>query len=177
MFAIINLLGSSLMIGTSIIGIITIINKIGKFCKIIDENKVDGFKIGFDKLITEIIEDTNQCVESINSIANNSTKIFFILYDIVSGNKFIKKDKDGKIIICNKSKIFSSYKNKIDELSNKVKKYQEELFKFKKKKNKSSDSEEDEEDFSYSDVSSDSGDYEHLPIIQEIKNDNENDIE
>lgn len=158
MIEVINLLISSVMIGTSCIGVITIINKIGKLCKIIDENKVDGFKIGFDTLMLDFIDDTNKCVESISSITNNLTKISLIVYDIVTGNKYIKKDKDGKIIICNKSKLDTSYKNKIEELSSKVKKYKEELNKIKVKKEKNTDKMSDEsdmEDKSSDDKSSD----------------------
>ena len=156
MIAIIHLLINSFMIGTSCIGVITIINKIGKLCKIIDENKKDGFKIGFDSIMLDLIDETNKCVESISSITYNVNKIIIIIYDISLGNKFIKKDKDGKIIICNKSKIYSSYKSKIEELSNRVKKYQEELNKVKKP-NKSDDSSKNNslsDDDTYSDVSS-----------------------
>lgn len=131
MSAIFNLLANILMTGTSIIGVATIINKVGKFCKIVDENKKDGFKIGFDTVMLESINDINNCVESISTISNNSTKIACILYDILVGNKYIKKDKDGKVIICSKLKVYSGFKDKINELNTKVKKYQEELSKLK----------------------------------------------
>ena len=178
------------MIGTSCIGVITIVNKIGKFCKIIDENKKDGFKLGFDALMLDSIDEINKCVESVSTITNNLNKILFILYDITVGNKFIKKDKDGKIIICNKSKVFNGYKNKIDELSSKVKKYQEELTKIKSNKKNNSNTENNEltndsessdvvseNDSTYSDVSSDSdlilddkSINNHLEIIEQIEN-------
>ena len=134
MSAIFNLLANILMTGTSIIGVATIINKVGKFCKIVDENKKDGFKIGFDTVMLESINDINNCVESISTISNNSTKIACILYDILVGNKYIKKDKDGKVIICSKLKVYSGFKDKINELNTKVKKYQEELSKLKTNK-------------------------------------------
>jgi hypothetical protein len=174
MSAIFNLLANILMTGTSIIGVTTIINKVGKFCKIIDENKKDGFKIGFDTIMLESINDINNCVEAISTISNNSSKILFILYDISVGNKYVKKDKDGKIIICSKLKVYSGFKDKIEELNSKVKKYQEELTKLKKNKKTKNDGEKDDkkdsEDSSdeseesssinnentYSDVSSDS---------------------
>lgn len=144
------------MIGTSCIGVITIINKIGKLCKIIDENKKDGFKIGFDSIMLDLIDETNKCVESVSSITYNVNKIIIIIYDISIGNKFIKKDKDGKIIICNKSKIYSAYKSKIEELSNRVKKYQEELNKVNKPNNSDNSSKNNSlsDDDTYSDVSS-----------------------
>ena len=157
MIAIIHLLINSFMIGTSCVGVITIINKIGKLCKIIDENKNDGFKIGFDSIMLDLIDETNKCVESISSITYNVNKIVIIIYDISIGNKFIKKDKDGKIIICNKSKIYSTYKNKIEELSNRVRKYQEELTKIKKTSTNDDSSKNNslsEDEDTYSDVSS-----------------------
>lgn len=79
------------------------------------------------------IDELNKCVESISIISGNIGKICIIIYDISVGNKFIKKDKNGKIIICNKSKLYSGYKDKIDELKNKVKKYEKELKKIKVK--------------------------------------------
>ena len=187
MIAIIHLLLNSLMIGTSCIGVITIVNKIGKFCKIIDDNKKDGFKLGFDALMLDSVDEINKCVESLSTITNNLNKITFILYDITVGNKFIKKDKDGKIIICNKSKVVNEYKNKIGELSTKVKKYQEELNKIKsnKKNNSNTDdngstnsNESSDNDSTYSGVSDDSDDLildeksinEQLEIIEEIEN-------
>lgn len=152
MSAIFNLLANILITGTSIIGVATIVNKIGKFCKIIDENKKDGFKIGFDTIMLETINDMNNCVEAISNISNSSTKIMCIVYDIFIGNKYIKKDKDGKIIICSKSKIYSGFKDKIEELNNRVKKYKDELNKLKKVKDE--DNEKLNEN-TYSEVSSD----------------------
>ena len=144
MSAIFNLLANILMTGTSIIGVSTIINKVGKFCKIVDENKKDGFKIGFDTIMLESINDINNCVESISTISNNSSKILCILYDICVGNKYVKKDKDGKIIICSKLKVYSGFKDKIEELNSKVKKYQDELTKLKKNKKTKDDGEKDD---------------------------------
>ena len=137
MIAIFNLLTNILITGTSIIGTITIINKIGKFCKVIEENNEDGFKMAFDTCMMDTIDDMNKSIDSIGMIANNFNNIIFIMYDIFTGNKYIKKNKEGKLIICNKSKVFSGYKDKIDELNCKVKKYQEELKKIKKPKEKS----------------------------------------
>jgi hypothetical protein len=133
MIAIINLLTNIFITGTSIIGCATIINKVGKFFKIIEENKDDGFKLAFDNVMMESIDDMNKCVESMSTIASNINHIIFIFYDISVGNKFIRKNKDGKIIICGKTKIHSGYKDKIDELKNRVKKYEEELKKIKHK--------------------------------------------
>ena len=169
MYAILNLVTNTVMTGFAFVGIGTIIIKAGNFFKIIEENKEDGFKKGFDAIMLESIDEMNTCVESISIITNNFNKIFFTLYDILTGNKYIKKDKDGKIIICTKSKLYSGFKDKIEELNSKVKKYQQELNKIKKKKkdndhNEEKDNEDNDEESSedsssdeeiYSDVSSD----------------------
>jgi hypothetical protein len=141
-FAIFNLLSNIFTTGFACIGVGTVINKCGKFFKIINENKKDGFKNAFDTIMLDTVEEMNKCVESISVITSNSNKIIFTIYDISVGNKFIKKDKDGKIIICNKSKIYSGYKNKLEELSSKVKKYQEELSKIKGNKNNNDDNDD-----------------------------------
>ena len=152
MSAILNLISNICMLGCSIIGAITIINKGGHFFKIIEDNKVDGFRKAFDCIMLESVDDINKSVASINIISNNCIKISFILYDIFIGNKYIKKDKDGKIIICNKSLIPAEYKDKIEELNNKLKKYQDELSKIKqtdkKSDNESDESSSDSEEFS-----------------------------
>lgn len=168
MSAIASLIINSLVIVSSSMGVMSVIIKFGKFFKIMEENHEDGFKKGFDKIMLESIDEMNTCVESISIITKNSNKLFFILYDLIVGNKYIKKDKDGKIIIFNKSKLYSGFKNKIDELNNKVKKYQQELRKFKTNKDNINDEEllsncssndennESEEFSSVSSVSSDS---------------------
>jgi len=133
--AILSLIANSFISGLAVIGAGTLINKLGKFFKIIDESSEDGYRKGFDSIMVESIDEINNCVESSTRITNNFHKIFFIIYDISIGNKFIKKNKEGKLIICTKSKIYSGYKDKIEELNDKVKKYQDELNKMKHKKN------------------------------------------
>lgn len=152
MIAIFNLLTNIFITGTSIIGCVTIINKIGNFCKTIEENQDDGFKKAFDNIMMESIDDMNKCVESSSAIASNINNMVFILYDIVSGNKIIKKNKDGKIIVCGKEKIYSGFKDKIDELKNKVKLYENELKKIKKDKNKEQSSSDSDTDSSNTDL-------------------------
>jgi hypothetical protein len=151
MYAILNLVTNTIMTGFAVIGVGTVIIKVGNFFKVIEENKEDSFKKGFDKIMLESIEEMNTCVESISIITNNFNKIFFTLYDIVVGNKYIKKDKNGKIIICTKTKLYSGFKNKIEELNSKVKKYQNELNKIKK--NKINDKNNKNDDDSLSDDS------------------------
>lgn len=167
-FAILSLISNTFVTSLACVGLATVVNKVGKFFKIIDEHKNDGFKAGFDTIMIDSIDELNKCVESISIISGNIGKICIIMYDISVGNKFIKKDKNGKIIICNKSKLYSGYKDKIDELKNKVKKYENELKKIKVKKPKNGcDNDNDDEscssssssdsEKSYSDVSSDDG--------------------
>jgi hypothetical protein len=164
MRAILSLLTNILITGTSIIGTCTIINKVGKFFKIIEDTKEDGFKIAFDNFMMDSIDDLNKCVESISTIALNTNNVIIIVYDIIVGNKFVKKNKDGKIIICGKDKLYSGYKDKIDELSIKVKKYQDELKKIKKdnlNKNNNDDNNNDDnndDDSLCSSISSDGED-------------------
>jgi hypothetical protein len=133
--AILSLIANSFISGLAVIGAGTLINKLGKFFKIIEESSEDGYRKGFDAIMVESIDEINNCVESSTRITNNFHKIFFIIYDISIGNKFIKKNKEGKLIICTKSKIYSGYKDKIEELNDRVKKYQDELNKMKHKKN------------------------------------------
>ena len=160
--AILSLISNSLISGLAIIGIGTLINKAGKFFKIIEEEQQDGYRKAFDSIMVESIDEINKSVESVGIIGTNINKIFFILYDISTGSKFIKKDKDGKLIICNKSKVYTGYKDKIEELNSKVKQYQEELSKIKKTKNKGKD-DEDAKDAEDSDSS--------LSTDEEDKND------
>jgi len=134
MYAIFNLLTNTITTGFAFIGVGAFIIKVGNLFKIIEQNKEDGFKKGFDIIMLESIDEMNKCVDSITLITNNITKIIFILYDIIIGNKFIKKNKDGKIVISTKSNTFSSLKEKIEELKSKVKNYEQEINKIKKEK-------------------------------------------
>ena len=43
------------------------------------------------------------------------------------GDKYLKKSKDGKIIICDKNKMVGEYESKIDSLNNKIKKFKEKM--------------------------------------------------
>ena len=129
--AIFFLISNSLVSGLAIIGLGSVINKLGTFFKILEINKEDGFRQGFDTIVLESMNDVNNCVDSVTLISDNLFKIFIILYDIIIGNKYMEKDKNGKIIILTKEKINEKYKNEIEELNNKVKKYQNELNKIK----------------------------------------------
>jgi len=129
---------------------------LGKFFKTIEQEENDGFKKGFDIIMVDSIDQINTCVDSLATITSNLNRMSLTIYDIVSGNKIIKKNKEGKIIITSHSKINGTIKSKIDELNNKVKIYEDELNKMKKKnlktdyvnieKEGTEDSEEEEDD-------------------------------
>jgi hypothetical protein len=127
--AIINLVFNSFVTGFAIIGAGTFINKAGDFFKILETEKNDAYKKAFDSVMVESISDINKSVDSMQFISRNLYKITFLIIDLVNGAKYIKKNKDGKLIICDKSNVSITYKEKIDNLKNKVKKYQEQLSK------------------------------------------------
>ena len=163
--AIFHLISNALYTGCAIIGVGTIINKAGKFFKIIEEENEDGFRKAFDTTMCESIQDMNKLFDSISMISTNSVKSTILFYEIMVGNKCIQKNKDGKIIIVDGPRVVESYKGKVDELTKKLKKYEEELYKKKKqeKNNKSKkqsdakfeDSDEEEDDTSKKDVKKD----------------------
>lgn len=131
------------------------------------------------------IDEMNKCVESINTIGVNINNITFIVYDIMVGNKQIKKNKDGKLVICGKTKIYAGYKDKIDELKTKVKKYENELKKMKgsgiknktKRMNKDEDDDNNEDEDSISSDDDTLSDIENELDIKEKENSNKSDDE
>ena len=126
----------SLMTTTSIfvisgVGLITVINKAGNFIKNMEEEKKDSYKKAFDKFMIETIEELNNSIDSLKLISKHTLKNGKLLFDLASGNKCIKKDKDGNIIVSEKSKLTEEYKEKIEHLYTKLKKYQNEVKKYK----------------------------------------------
>jgi hypothetical protein len=126
----------SLMTTTSIfvisgIGLITVINKAGNFLKTMEEEKKDSYKKAFDKFMIETIEELNNSIDSLKLISKHTLKNGKLLFDLASGNKCIKKDKDGNIILSDKSILTEEYKSKIEHLYTKLKKYQNEVKKYK----------------------------------------------
>ena len=126
----------SLMTTTSIfvisgIGLIAVINKAGNFIKNMEEEKKDSYKKAFDKFMIETIEELNNSIDSLKLISKHTLKNGKLLFDLASGNKCIKKDKDGNIIVSEKSKLTEEYKEKIEHLYTKLKKYQNEVKKYK----------------------------------------------
>ena len=143
-----------LMLGTG-----CFINKSGDFFKVLSEESDDNFKRAFDHITNDLMEDFSKTFVSMNLITNNVSKIMILAYELMIGEKIIKKTKDGKIMINDKNIIFDNYENKISKLSEKVKNYENILenmknenkidFKFdiddEDNKENNSDSEGDEE--------------------------------
>lgn len=135
------------------------INKSGDFFKVLSEESDDNFKRAFDHITNDLMEDFSKTFVSMNLITNNVSKIMILAYELMIGEKMIKKTKDGKIMINDKNIIFDNYENKISKLSEKVKNYENILenmknenkidFKFdiddEDNKENNSDSEGDEE--------------------------------
>jgi len=113
------------------IGLITVINKAGHFLKTMEEEKKDSYKKAFDKFMIETIDEINFSIDSLKLISKHTLKNGKLLFDLASGNKCIKKDKDGNIIVSEKSKLTEEYKEKIEHLYTKLKKYQNEVKKYK----------------------------------------------
>jgi hypothetical protein len=116
-----------LMLGTG-----CAINKLGDFFKVLENEENDNFKKAFDKVASDIINDFNNSFVSLNIISNNVSKNTIIFYELMIGEKFIKKTKDGKIIVDDKNTIFSNYENKIGSLNEKLKDYKDILKKMNK---------------------------------------------
>jgi len=166
--AIFSLLVNAFVSGLAVIGGCTVINKLGKFFIVIENEKKDGYKKGFDNVMAESIDEINKCVESVGIISNNFSKIIFTIYDITTGNKVIRKNKDGKIIIAEKGAIEITYKNKLDILNDKVKKYEEELKKVRENNLKTNKNEENTKQENEKD---------NTATKDNIENDTEDDVE
>lgn len=162
--AIINLISHTFMSGLAVVGASTIIYKIGKFIEKYEDEDDEPYKKAFDNLMVNSVEEFNFCIDSIKTIVKSSTKATFLLTDIVTGNKVIQKDKHGKIIISEKSKLYNKYEDTISELNDKVKEYQQELDRVKKvqelTKNKKNNEQNNKNKFNYtaSDDDNDSDD-------------------
>lgn len=133
-----------------IFGFGTVVNKLGDFFKVLEEEKEDNFKKGFDKISGDLINDFNNSFVSFNLISSNVSKIGVLSYELMIGEKYIKKTKDGKMIVQDKTLILDNYEEKIEKLNDKVKSYKD-LLKNMKEENKinlelSDIDEEDEEE-------------------------------
>jgi hypothetical protein len=126
-----SLLTTTTIFAFGIIGTITVINKTGHFLKNMEEEKKDSYKKAFDKFMIETIDEINFSIDSLKLISKHTLKNGKLLFDLASGSKCIKKDKDGNIIVSEKSKLTEEYKEKIEHLYTKLKKYQNEVKKYK----------------------------------------------
>ncbi len=138
-YGFISLLTTTSMFAFSIVGTITIINKAGHFLKTMEEETKDAYKKAFDKFMIETIDEINFSVDSLKLITKHTLKNSKLLFDLASGNKCIKKDKDGNIIVSDKSKLTEEYKEKIEHLYTKLKKYEKEVKKYKNGEDKPSE--------------------------------------
>ena len=124
-FIILELLYTTLFSGFFLIGFGTILNKLGDIFKIIEEEEKDNFKKAFDKLTSDSISEFNKCFLSTHIIISRFAKLVSISYDLVTGQKVIKKNKDGNIVICDKNTMMEKYESKIEELESKINKFKE----------------------------------------------------
>jgi hypothetical protein len=134
-YATLNLLTNCFITGLTIVGAVTIVNKVGKCFDIIETNE-NGIEKAFEYGIKSSLDELNGSLDSIQIIYKNLSKGFILGYELYNGNKIIKKTDEGKILVLQKTDL---YKDQIDELNNKVRRYQEEIEKIKdiKIKNKS----------------------------------------
>jgi hypothetical protein len=130
-YGFLSLITTTSIFAFGIIGTITVINKAGHFLKTMEEEKKDSYKKAFDKFMIETIDEINFSIDSLKLISKHTLKNSKLLFDLASGNKCIKKDKDGNIIVSEKSKLTEEYKEKIEHLYTKLKKYQNEVKKYK----------------------------------------------
>ncbi len=134
MSAIYNIITNSFFTSLAIIGAGTIITKMGVFLKTYEEEKEDAYRKAFDKTMTQTVDEVSFCIDSVKKIATTTTKASSLASEIAMGSKVVQKDKSGKIIIQDRGKVDHQYKDTIEDLNRKVKKYQEELEKMKKTK-------------------------------------------
>ena len=149
-YALIGLMINSFYTMLLLLGLGTAINKSGKFFKILEDEEKDNFKKAFDIITSDFIEDFNNSFVSVHLISSNISKIVILFWELIVGDKYIKKTDDGKIIVTDKSEMFDDYKNKINDLNNKIKKYEEKIKEKMKENNDNefeiSSNEDDNED-------------------------------
>lgn len=122
-YALFGLLYSTMSSILLLLGTGCAVNKAGDFFKVLEDEKDDNFKKAFDKVAGDFVNEFNNSFVSLNLISGNLSKLFIIFYELMIGEKFIKKTKDGKIIVDDKNAIFDNYENKIGVLNDKIKKF------------------------------------------------------
>jgi hypothetical protein len=98
-YGFLSLVTTTSIFAFGIIGTITVINKAGHFLKNMEEEKKDSYKKAFDKFMIETIDEINFSIDSLKLISKHTLKNGKLLFDLASGNKCIKKDKDGNIVV------------------------------------------------------------------------------
>ena len=163
-----------LMLGTG-----CAINKLGDFFKVLENEENDNFKKAFDKIAGDMVNDFNNSFVSLNLISHNVSKNAILFYELMIGEKFIKKTKDGKIIVDDKNSIFNNYENKIGVLNEKLKDYKDILKKMNKdnvlleydisddENEDNNDDDDDDEDDNEDDNDNDNDDVEEIEINTE----------
>ena len=136
--AIFDIVSNSFFSTLAVVGASTIIYKIGNFLKTLEEEPEDSYRKAFDKTMVNSMEEINFCFDSVKRIAGTTSKATSIISEIALGSKIVQKDKNGKIIITDKSKLQSQYENTISELHSKLEKYKHKLERKKKQKQTSS---------------------------------------
>jgi hypothetical protein len=136
--AIFDIVSNSFFSTLAVVGASTIIYKIGNFLKTLEDEPEDSYRKAFDKTMVNSMEEINFCFDSVKRIAGTTSKATSIISEIALGSKIVQKDKSGKIIITDKSKLQSQYENTISELHSKLEKYKHKLERKKKQKQTSS---------------------------------------
>ena len=174
-YALFGLLYSTMSSLLLIMGTGCAINKAGDFFKLLENESDDNFKKAFDKVAGDLVNDFNNSFVSLNLISSNVSKLAIIFYELMIGEKFIKKTKDGKIIVDDKNAIFDNYENKIGVLNEKIKKFKsilketnkDNMLDFELSDDEEENEQDDEEDEEEEEENSNSGDEE----IEEINAD------
>ena len=174
-YALFGLLYSTMSSLLLIMGTGCAINKAGDFFKLLEEESEDNFKKAFDKVAGDLVNDFNNSFVSLNLISSNVSKLAIIFYELMIGEKFIKKTKDGKIIVDDKNAIFDNYENKIGVLNEKIKKFKsilketnkDNMLDFELSDDEEENEQDDEENEEEDEENSNSGDEE----IEEINAD------
>ena len=113
-FLIFELLYTTLFSGFFLIGFGTTINRMGDFLKMLEIEENDNFSKAFDKLTNDVMSEFNKFFTSSHIVISKSMKIINISYELFTGEKVIKKSKEGNIIISDKSALMEKYESKIE---------------------------------------------------------------
>ena len=147
-FLIFELLYTTLFSGFFLIGFGTTINRMGDFLKMLEIEENDNFSKAFDKLTNDVMSEFNKFFTSSHIVISKSMKIINISYELFTGEKVIKKSKEGNIIISDKSALMEKYESKIEALEKRISQFKEQ----KKEKCSDSDSTSSDDDDSEEEI-------------------------